>query len=40
MELLETDEKEEIEEIMAYPEDSAGSMMSADIFTHVKYKLR
>ena len=33
IELLKTDEKEEIEEIMAYPEDSAGSMMSTDIFT-------
>jgi magnesium transporter len=30
---LRTDEQEEIEEMLAYPEDSAGSMMSTDVFT-------
>jgi len=30
---LHTDEQEEIEEMLAYPEDSAGSMMSRDVFT-------
>jgi magnesium transporter len=30
---LHTDEQEEIEEMLAYPEDSAGSMMSTDVFT-------
>jgi len=29
---LHTDEQEEIEEMLAYPEDSAGSMMSTDVF--------
>ena len=31
--LLNTEEKEEIEEIMGYPEDSAGSMMATEVFT-------
>jgi len=30
---LHTDEQEEIVEMLAYPEDSAGSMMSTDVFT-------
>jgi magnesium transporter len=30
---LHTDEKEDIEEMLAYPDDSAGSMMSRDVFT-------
>ena len=30
--LLQVDEKEELEEIMAYPEDSAGSLMATDVF--------
>ncbi len=30
---LHSDEQEEIEEMLAYPEDSAGSMMSTDVFT-------
>ena len=30
---LHADEQEEIEEMLAYPEDSAGSMMSRDVFT-------
>ena len=30
---LHTDEQVEIEEMLAYPEDSAGSMMSTDVFT-------
>lgn len=30
---LHTDEQEEIEEMLAYPHDSAGSMMSTDVFT-------
>jgi magnesium transporter len=30
---MHTDEQEEIEEMLAYPEDSAGSMMSTDVFT-------
>lgn len=30
--LLRVDEKEELEEIMAYPEDSAGSLMATDVF--------
>ena len=30
---LHTDEQEDIEEMLAYPEDSAGSMMSRDVFT-------
>ncbi len=33
IDLLNTEEQEEIEEIMAYPEDSAGSMMATDTFT-------
>ena len=33
IESLHTDEQEEIEEMLAYPEDSAGSMMSRDVFT-------
>ncbi|MBT3589889.1 MAG: magnesium transporter [Candidatus Marinimicrobia bacterium] len=32
LELLRRDEQEEIEEILAYPEDSAGSLMSTDVF--------
>ena len=31
--LLQTEEQEELEELMAYPEDSAGSLMSTDVFT-------
>tara|TARA_S200000501_G_scaffold67635_2_gene59121 strand:- start:2343 stop:3713 length:1371 start_codon:yes stop_codon:yes gene_type:complete len=31
--LLELEEKEEIEELMGYPEDSAGAMMTTDVFT-------
>tara|TARA_B100000427_G_scaffold327105_1_gene337121 strand:- start:4113 stop:5483 length:1371 start_codon:yes stop_codon:yes gene_type:complete len=30
---LKIEEKEEIEEIMAYPEDSAGALMATDVFT-------
>ena len=30
---LKSEEKEEIEEIMAYPEDSAGALMATDVFT-------
>ena len=30
---LKREEKEEIEEIMAYPEDSAGALMATDVFT-------
>ena len=30
---LEAEEKEEIEEIMAYPEESAGALMATDVFT-------
>ena len=33
IELLDTEEKEEIEEFMSYPEDSAGALMTTDIFT-------
>jgi len=33
IDLLKTKEKAEIEELMAYPEDSAGSMMTTDVFT-------
>ena len=33
IDLLHADEKEEIEEMLAYPEDSAGSMMSRNVFT-------
>jgi len=33
IDLLNAEEQEEIEEIMAYPDDSAGSMMATDIFT-------
>jgi magnesium transporter len=33
IDLLHADEQEEIEEMLAYPEDSAGSMMSRDVFT-------
>ncbi len=33
IELLHTEEREEIAEILAYPEDSAGSLMSTDVFT-------
>jgi len=33
LELLQKEEKKEVEEIMGYPEDSAGSMMSTDVFT-------
>ncbi len=32
LELLRHEEQEEIEELLAYPEDSAGSLMSTDIF--------
>ncbi|NQV38650.1 MAG: magnesium transporter [Candidatus Marinimicrobia bacterium] len=31
--LLQAEEQEEVEELMAYPDDSAGSMMYTDIFT-------
>ena len=33
---LEAEEKEEIEEIMAYPEESAGALMATDVFTYIK----
>jgi len=33
IDLLKSEEKAEIEELMAYPEDSAGSMMTTDVFT-------
>ena len=33
IDLLEKEEQEEIEEIMGYPEDSAGSMMATEVFT-------
>ncbi len=33
IDLLHKDEQENIEEMLAYPEDSAGSMMSRDVFT-------
>ncbi|NOZ03673.1 MAG: magnesium transporter [FCB group bacterium] len=33
MDLMRAEEQEEVEEIMAYPEDSAGSIMSTDVFT-------
>jgi magnesium transporter len=33
IELLKREEQEEIEEIMGYPEDSAGTMMTTDVFT-------
>lgn len=33
IDLLKREEQEEIEEIMGYPEDSAGAMMTTDIFT-------
>jgi len=33
IDLLKTEEQEEIEELMGYPEDSAGAMMTTDIFT-------
>ena len=33
IDLLKLEEKEEIEELMGYPEDSAGAMMTTDIFT-------
>jgi magnesium transporter len=33
IDLLKREEQEEIEEIMGYPEDSAGTMMTTDVFT-------
>ena len=33
IDLLKTEEQEEIEELMGYPQDSAGAMMTTDIFT-------
>jgi magnesium transporter len=33
IDLLKTEDQEEIEELMGYPEDSAGAMMTTDIFT-------
>ena len=33
IELLKAEEQEEIEELMGYPEDSAGAMMTTDVFT-------
>ena len=33
IELLQTEEQEELEELMAYPEDSAGSLMYTDVFS-------
>ena len=33
IDLLKTEKQEEIEEIMGYPEDSAGMMMATDVFT-------
>ena len=33
IDLLKTEEQEEIEELMGYPEDSAGSLMTTDVFT-------
>ena len=36
IDLLKKEEQEEIEEIMGYPEDSAGAMMATDVFTDRK----
>ena len=33
IELLKTEEQEEIEELMGYPDDSAGTLMTTDVFT-------
>ena len=33
LDLLKSEEQEELEEIMGYPEDSAGSLMYTDVFT-------
>lgn len=33
LQLLQVDEKQEVEEILAYPEDSAGSLMDTQVFT-------
>jgi len=33
LQLLQVDEKQEVEEILGYPEDSAGSLMDTDVFT-------
>ena len=33
IDLLQTEEQEELEEMMAYPEDSAGILMHTDVFT-------
>ena len=33
IELLQVEEQEELEEMMAYPEDSAGILMYTDVFT-------
>ena len=33
IDLLKKEEKEEIEELMGYPDDSAGAMMATDVFT-------
>ncbi len=33
LDLMKEEEQEEVEEILAYPEDSAGSLMSTDVFT-------
>ena len=33
IDLLKTEEQKEIEELMSYPEDSAGSLMTTDVFT-------
>ncbi len=33
LDLLNTEKQEEVEEIMSYPEDSAGSIMTTDVFT-------
>ena len=41
IELLQADKQEELEEMMAYPEDSAGSLMYTDVFTlHEETKAR
>ena len=33
LDLLKSEEQEEVEEIMGYPEDSAGTLMYTDVFT-------
>ena len=41
IDLLQADEQEELEEMMAYPDDSAGILMYTDVFTlHEETKAR